>query len=195
MEVVAVGSLNPVKVRAVEKAFSRFLDVIVRSVEVTPTIPRQPVGSREILLGALERAVASVRLVGEAAWGVGVEAGPMEFYSSSGFLETQVAVIVDRECKVSIGLSPSFELSPSTIELMMSGLELLQTMEIPRAMGDLGDLIGYVGYATEGHVTRMELTEAAVLMALIPRITRAKWLASVDVISEMIGANLKCQLS
>ncbi|MFN4046019.1 MAG: inosine/xanthosine triphosphatase, partial [Acidilobaceae archaeon] len=168
MEVVAVGSLNPVKVRAVEKAFSRFLDVIVRSVKVTPTIPRQPVGSREILLGALERAIASVRLVGEAAWGVGVEAGPMEFYSSSGFLETQVAVIVDRECKVSIGLSPSFELSPSTIELMISGLELLQTMEIPRAMGDLGDLIGYVGYATEGHVTRMELTEAAVLMALIP---------------------------
>ncbi len=195
MKVVAVGSLNPVKVGAVKRTFSRFLDVVVKPVEVTPTIPRQPIGSREILLGALERALVSIGLVGEAEWGVGVEAGPIEFYSSSGFLETQVAAIVDRDCKVSIGLSPSFELSPSTVELMMSGLELLQTMEIPRAIGDLGDLIGYIGYATEGHMTRMEFTEAALLMALVPRITGAEWLAKVDLISEMLGVNLKCQLS
>jgi inosine/xanthosine triphosphatase len=185
--VIAIGSLNPLKVRSVRRVFSRFADVEVVAVNVPTSIPRQPVGSRDIVLGALERALGALNLVPEASLSVGIEAGPMEFYCRAGFLETQVAVIIDRSCRVSIGLSPSFELDPDTVRRMMMGEELSQAVEIPRRLGDIGELIGYIGYVTQGLVTRQDLTEAAVAMALAPRIQNPEWLLSVEELAEMLN--------
>jgi inosine/xanthosine triphosphatase len=185
--IIAIGSLNPLKVRSVVRVFSRFVDVEVIAVDVPTSIPRQPVGSRDIVLGALERALGALNLTPEASLGVGIEAGPMEFYSKTGFLETQVAVIVDRNCKASIGLSPSFELDPNTVRRMMMGEELSQAVQIPRHLGDIGELIGYIGYITQGLVTRQDLTEAAVAMALTPRLQKPEWLLSVEELIEMLS--------
>jgi len=185
--IIAIGSLNPLKIRGVKRVFSRFVDVEIVVVNVQTSIPRQPVGSRDIVWGALERALGALNLVPEASLSVGVEAGPMEFYSRTGFLETQVAVIVDRSCRVSIGLSPSFELDPDTMKRMAMGVELSQAVEIPRRLGDIGELIGYIGYITQGLVTRQDLTEAAVAMALAPRIQNPEWLLSVEELVEMLN--------
>ncbi len=184
---VVVGSVNPVKVRSVRRVLSRFMDVEVIAVNVATSVSRQPVGSRDIVLGALERALGALSLVPEASLSVGIEAGPMEFYSKTGFLETQVAVIADRDCRVSIGLSPSFELDPNILERMMMGEELSQAVQIPRRSGDIGELIGYIGYITEGLITRQDLTEAAVAMALAPRLQKPKWLMDVEELVEMLN--------
>jgi len=185
--VVVVGSVNPVKVRSVKRVLSRFMDVEVVGVNVRTSIPRQPVGSRDLVLGALERALGALNLNPEASLAVGVEAGPMEFYSRSGFLETQVAVIVDRNCRVSIGLSPSFELDPVTIKRMIAGEELSQIAGIQRSLSNIGELIGYIGYITEGLITRQDLTEAAITMAITPRLKNPEWLLSVEELIEMLG--------
>lgn len=185
--VVAVGSLNPVKVRSVKRVLSRFYNVKIIPVPVTTSVSRQPVGSRDITLGALERALGAIAMVPEASLGVGVEAGPMEFYAKTGFLETQVAIIVDRECRASIGLSPSFEISPETLSVMLAGVELSQATRVPRSLGDIGELLGYIGYVTEGLITRQSLTEAAIAMALAPRLLGADWLISVWELVEMLG--------
>ncbi len=178
--IVAVGSLNPVKIRSVSRVLSRFYDVEVRPVSVEVSIPRQPIGILDVLLGSLERAYKSLELVESASWGIGIEAGPIEFYSSSGFLEAQVAVIIDRLCRVSVGLSPSFELRPEIVKLMVSGVELSQVEVIPRGLGDIGEHIGYIGYVTRGYITRQVLTEMAIAMALTPRLQNAEWLMDIN---------------
>ncbi|MEB3861546.1 MAG: DUF84 family protein, partial [Desulfurococcales archaeon] len=91
---VAVGTGNPVKVAAVERVLSRYIDLeAVEPVRVDPGVPRQPVGFNQLLLGALNRATRS-RIAAGADYGVGVEAGPISL--SGILLETQVAIVVDR---------------------------------------------------------------------------------------------------
>jgi len=185
--VVAVGSLNQVKVRSVRRVLGRFYDVEVVPVAVETSVSRQPIGSRDLVLGSLERALGALASVPSAELGVGVEAGLMEFYTRTGFIETQVAVIVDRSCRASLGLSPSFELSPKVVELMLQGYELSQAAEIPRGLGDIGELVGYIGYATGGLITRQMLTEAAIAMALAPRLWDPSWLITVEELSDLLG--------
>lgn len=184
---VAVGSVNPVKVRSVKRVLSRFMDVEVVPVDVRTSVPRQPVGSRDLVLGALERALGALNVVARAHLSVGVEAGPMEFYTRTGFLETQVAVIVDRDCRISVGLSPSFELDPEVVKLMLMGEELSQAVRVPRGAGDIGEMIGYIGYITRGLITRQGLTEAAVAMALAPRLQNPGWLLTVEELVGILG--------
>lgn len=188
---VAVGSLNPVKVRAVEKVFSRYYNVMVEGVSVKTSVGPQPVGSRDVLLGSIERALGALALT-DSDLGVGVEAGPIEFYTSSGFLEVEIATIVDRRCKVSVGLSAGFELDPAVVAAMMLGRELSEAVSVNRGVKDLGESIGYIGYLSSGAMTRQELTEQAVLMALLPRLSGASWLIDVRELGFRAGLELRC---
>ncbi|MCE4615795.1 MAG: inosine/xanthosine triphosphatase [Aeropyrum sp.] len=184
---VAVGTSNPIKVRAVERVFSRFYDASVAMVKVVTSVGSQPVGLTEVMAGALERAVKSLRSSSHD-FGVGVEAGPITFPSSSGYLETQIAVVVDRECRASVGLSPSFELDKRIVELMIVGVELEKAAGISR-IGGLGEGVGFVGVASLGTLSRQELTEQAVLMALLPRLAGQTTLASVRDVAEQAGVS------
>ncbi len=161
----AIATMNPMKVRAVERVARRYCNVTgVYSVQPPPGLPSQPVGLRELVSGAVSRAL---RAAEEAVFGVGVEAGPMEFYSTTGFIEVQVAAVVGPGERVSLGLSPGFELPPQVVESLIDGVELAEAVEVPRR-GDIGESIGYIGYLTWGGVTRQDLTEHAIAMALAP---------------------------
>jgi len=185
---VAVGTGNPMKVRAVALAFKRFIDVDeVVGVEVESGVASQPVGWRDVVLGALNRAVNAMKAA-NADMGVGVEAGPVEMPGPRGFLETQVAVIVDEECRASMGVSPSFELEPGVLDLVLKGVELSRAVSIRRGERDLGENVGVIGVYTWGAVTRQDLTWLSVVMALVPRIAGYSKLASVNDIAEAIGA-------
>ncbi|MCE4629061.1 MAG: inosine/xanthosine triphosphatase [Desulfurococcales archaeon] len=181
---VAIATRNKIKVRAVEKVFKRFCNVTNIIAVTPPQLPQQPSGAIEVFRGALTRAKVA-RKYGD--FGVGVEAGPIEFYTSTGFIETQVAVIVGPSNKVSVGLSPSFELPHPVLDKILKGLELADAVNVPRS-GDIGEQIGYIGYVTSGFITRQDLTVHALVMALVPWIAGFdSELMSVDEISEMLG--------
>ena len=180
---VAVATGNRMKVVAVEKAFSLYCNVSrVYRVDAPRGLPRQPRGV-EVVAGALARALAG--LSSGADFGVGVEAGPVEFYTTTGWLEVQVAVIAGPGERVSVGVSQGFELPPGVAErVALEGVELAEAVGGIRP-GDLGEGVGYIGVLTRGHVTRSDLTMQAVIMALTPWVSgwwrslaRAKDLAS-----------------
>ncbi|MEB3806380.1 MAG: DUF84 family protein [Desulfurococcales archaeon] len=161
---VAVATNNSVKLRAVEKAFKRYCNVgSIVSVN-PPPISSQPHGTLDVVAGALARAE---RAYAEGDFGVGIEAGPIEFYASHGYIETQVAVIIGPGSRVSVGLSPSFEVPRMAVSGMLEGIELAELVSVKRR-GDLGEGVGYIGVVTRGYITRQDLTEAAVIMALVP---------------------------
>ncbi|BAA79766.2 conserved hypothetical protein [Aeropyrum pernix K1] len=188
---VAVGTSNPIKYRAVLRAFSRYYDVRVVMVSVDSGVGPQPSGVADVVGGALARAVRAVEKA-DSYFGVGVEAGPIEFPASGGYVETQVAAIVDRDCRATIGMSPSFEVDRRVLALMLDGVEMEKAVGVERH-GGLGESVGFVGVATSGAVTRQDLTEHAVIMALIPRLMGYGSIATVEEIAAQAGASVECR--
>ncbi|MCE4612433.1 MAG: inosine/xanthosine triphosphatase [Desulfurococcales archaeon] len=162
---VAVGSTNPVKVRGVQLVFSRYYDASVFPVSVDNGVGPQPVGLA-VLRGAFNRAINALKSVQGADFSVGIESGPVDFYGRV-MLETQVALILDRKGRASIGISASFPLPPEILERVVMGEELSRAFSSIRP-GDLGESIGVIGYATQGLITRLDLTIQAVASALLP---------------------------
>lgn len=184
----AVGTGNPMKVRAATLALKALLGVDeVVMVRVDSGVPRQPVGWREVVEGALNRAVRAMASAG-ADLGLGVEAGPVEMPGPGGFLEAQVAIVVDKDCRASIGVSPAFELDSDVLNLVLRGVELARAVKVGRGERDLGEGVGVIGVYTRGFVTRHDLTWLAIAMALVPRISGYSRLASIDEIASSIGA-------
>ena len=164
---IVVGSLNPVKVNAVRRAFRLLCDPIVKGIKVASGVPAQPIGLREILLGALNRATQALNIE-EADYGIGIEAGAI--VTDAGPIEIQVAAISDRNSRVSIGLSQGFMLPLHWLDELLDRVELEEIVTKTIGRRDVGEKLGFIGYLTYGLVTRTELSYNAVLMALIPRL-------------------------
>jgi len=186
--VAAVGTSNPVKVRAARRVFRRLLGIDAVGVPVRASVPVQPVGLDLLVRGALERAYKA-RLAAGAEYGVGVEAGLMEFPTTTGFIETQVAVVVGPGLRASLGASYSFELPPWLVGEMLDGRELAEAYRA--RSGDLGEKIGYIGVETMGYTTRQDLTAQAVEAALLPWLRGAQWLQRAEDLARAVGAELE----
>jgi len=171
---VAVGTRNPVKVKAVHRVFSKyFQEVEVLKVEVTPSVPAQPIGFEETIRGAVERAREAL-VKAQADYGVGIEAGMLPMpYTLTGYVDQQFAAIADPSGTVTIGGGPCFEYPPLVVVKVLSeGIEVNEVMSRIAGVEDLGKKQGAIGFLSRGIMNRTELTEAAVLMALLPRINR-----------------------
>ena len=169
---VAVGSMNPVKVSAVEEVFSK----LFRSVEVIPVavdsgISPQPFGF-DTLRGAENRAKRALEATG-ADYGVGIEGGLLELagrWYNLGFV-----VIVDREGFMGTGTSGWFELPPSFLERIKSGEELAEVLDSFLGVKGVGRRDGAVGVFTGNKVTRKDLYVHGIYMALIPLLNKKIW--------------------
>ena len=172
MEVrVAVGSKNPVKVRAVERAFSHFYDaVVVEGVAAPSGVSRQPFGD-DVIRGAMNRAQFALRAVAAADLGVGIEAGLLPAKGTlTGYIDVQWCAIADRHGRMTVGCGPGFEHPPPVVRKALDGVEVGKAMETLTGIRNIGENIGAVGFLTKGVLTREAITEHCVLMALIPRI-------------------------
>ena len=103
---VAVGSLNPVKIRACERAFRKFY----QDVRVTPVKPRSGAVEMpydfEVYEGARRRAWESLEITG-TDYGVGVEAGYVDILGRK--LLTACCVVLDRGGNEGVAYSLAFQ--------------------------------------------------------------------------------------
>ncbi len=167
--VVQVGTDNPVKVRAVRRVLEDLFDrVRVRGVAVTTGVPEQPV-DQQAAVGAMNRARAAITV---ADFGVGIEAGLLWDASVGDYLDVQYCAVVDRGGRVTLGHGPGFEYPAPVIARVKAGKTVSQAMAELTGVRDIGAKFGAIGYLTERRMDRDTLTEAAVLMAMVPRIRR-----------------------
>ncbi|MHA1238046.1 MAG: inosine/xanthosine triphosphatase [Candidatus Odinarchaeia archaeon] len=173
MLTIFVGSLNPIKVKAVEKGFKKFYEqVTVKGVSVNSGVSTQPIGLKETVEGAVNRARQALKAGGDL--GVGLEAGLIQVPKSlSGYLDFQFCAILDKRGVVTLGASPGFEYPPYVISKVLDKrVEIGEIMEEISGIENIGKNIGAIGYLTRNVITREKLAEQAVLMALVPRIRR-----------------------
>lgn len=167
--IVAVGTRNPAKLEGVRRAFFRyFANVELSSVDASSVARAQPLGLEQMVEGATTRARFALGRVG-GDYGVGVEAGI--FQVDGVYFDHQQAAIMDVSGRVSLGHSAGYMLPKEAIErILREGKELEQLAEGLSGIEGVGDKGGLVHHLTRGKVSRADLTEQSVIMALGPRL-------------------------
>ncbi len=165
---VAVGSTNPVKARAVENVFKRvYGEVSVEPAAAASGVPSQPFGD-ETITGAINRA-KSAFAPEKFDVGVGIEAGLFKVGGEVGLtIDVQYCAIYDGSW-LTLGCGSGFEYPPAVLDEVLSGKEVGDVMSAVAGVEGIGEKEGAIGFLSKGMLTRTQLTEQSVFMALIPR--------------------------
>jgi len=169
---VAIGSRNPAKTKGVRSVFPEFFpECRFVEVETSSVVRAQPVGMKQVLSGASKRAEFALSHTA-AYFGVGVEAGILTI-ASRRHINLQVAVIVDNEGRSGTGLSCGFLIPERFIKRMRKeGMELDRYSHELTGAERITEEEGIVYHVSKGRVSRLQMTEQCVSMALIPWLNR-----------------------
>lgn len=163
---VAVGSENPVKVMAAEKAFSavwpnKKWEVV--GVKVSSGVSDQPMNDLESIKGATNRAKRAIKLA-KADFGVGFEGGVQKI--GKYWLDGGIMVVVDKKGRTGIGSSPRIETPPKIMKLLLQGRELRTANDIVFGIKNSKQGQGHFGLMTKGLITRTDGYRDGLIMAL-----------------------------
>jgi len=145
--IIAVGSKNQAKNKAVETAFLKaFPTVVAQGFDVESGIADQPTTDEESITGAINRAEGALAQLATARFGVGLEGNTVTI-SGRMYLHGWVAIIEKGNDTPGIGHSSGIELPENLKQGIEAGKELgplLQAM-----LGDDDNLIRH-GQGTNG---------------------------------------------
>ncbi len=170
--VVAVGSKNAAKTAGVRRAFSAlFKDVELMEVDAASLVRVQPMSLDETVEGAEERAVFALESARHADFGVGVEAGLAALGKAwpGHHLNLQIAAVVDHEGRLSFGCSSGFPIPKEfAAKLRRNREELDRYAHELTGARKVREEHGVVYHLSGKRLSRVEMTEQCVSMALIP---------------------------
>lgn len=163
---VAVGSINPVKVKAVEKAFKEVWpqkEIMVRGIEVDSGVSSQPMSDEESIQGATNRAQKSLKEL-NADYGVGLEGGLHKI--GSHWFDSGWMVVVDKKGNVGIGSSIKMHTSDKLMNHIHNGKELGEATDIEFKVTNSKQGDGHFGLMTNNLVTRTDGYRQGLISAL-----------------------------
>lgn len=194
---VAVGSTNPVKVRAAETAFGKCFPEHKITCYAVPGVKSgvsdQPIGMGETERGARNRAVAAMKKASATkAWAphfaVGLEGG---LVTSSGLGSARengykkggapspgldcvavMAVLERSSGRISTGTSSSFTLPPLLTKLVRGGMELGDADDVVFSRTNSKQEDGTVGILTKGVIDRTAYYVHPLVLALVPFVNK-----------------------
>jgi inosine/xanthosine triphosphatase len=182
---VVVGSENPVKVAAADRAVPDRLDATVASAAVDSGVAEQPRGRAETVTGARNRAAAALEAEGDL--GVGIEGGvaplpqrgavrnpatedPAEREGVTGSFLIMWAAVTDGQ-QWGVGSGPSLRLPDPVAARVRDGEELGPVMDDLLDTDGIARRQGAAGALTDGIVDRESALVHAVAGALGPFVT------------------------
>jgi len=165
---VAICSRNPAKTLGARNVFSSFIKgSTFVEVDASQVARVQPIGLAQILGGASKRAGFALSEA-KADFGVGIEAGLFHLAPHT-HINLQVAFIIDRDGRSGVGLSSGFPIpEPLVATMKKDGLELDQYSRELVGADRVKKEEGIVYHLTKGRISRLQMTEQSVSMALVP---------------------------
>ncbi|MFK7734736.1 MAG: inosine/xanthosine triphosphatase [Pirellulaceae bacterium] len=163
---IVVGSRNPVKISATLRGFELAFPERTFQVEGIATdsgVSDQPMSEEETLLGATNRAEA-VLASSACDFAAGIEGGIVTIQDQ--FFAAAWVVILDRDRNKAQARSGCFALPPKVKQLVESGLELGSANDQVFNEVNSKHAGGAVGSLTKGLISRQQLYEHAVVLAL-----------------------------
>lgn len=166
---IAVASLNPVKIAAVEAAFrTQFpgADLEVIPLSVASGVSHQPLSDEQTRQGARNRVLNLQQRYPHADFWVGLEGGVDNF---DGQLMAFAWMAIGRgDGAVSAARSATLPLPPMVQQLVADGLELGAANDRVFATRNSKQGGGAFGLLTEGLYTRESIYTQTLVLALIP---------------------------
>ena len=162
---IAVGSQNPVKLEAVNQAFSLYFDEIqIVPVSIDSGVQPFPMSQQETLAGAQNRALKAWKTDNSLDYAVGIEAG---VFSIETYFLVQGFAAIRKHDEVGLGCSVAFEVSPNLIaKIDPTSDQSKQTIEQLLGRSNIFHQEGVVGVLTQNQLTRTQILRDAVICAL-----------------------------
>ena len=173
---VLMGTKNPGKIEGAKRAFSRYFnDIQIEGISVDSEVGDQPV-NEEIIKGAKNRVKNLIKYAKEnniqADYYVATEAGITNLLGD--WIDINSAVVEDANGFQSVGTSQGFPIPERYIKEILDS-ELGKVMDRVFEGKELGKGKGGIYNLTKSQITRLDLTEGAVIMALISHINGEIW--------------------
>lgn len=163
---IIVASKNPVKVKATLLGFeSYFSGVKIEGVNVESGVADQPMSDTETLRGARNRVKNAKCEFPEADYWVGIEGG---INTEENGLTAFAWIVIRHKNKYGESRTTSFQLPTKIKELIEQGFELGVANDILFKKENSKQKTGAVGILTNNKISRTELYQQAVQLALIP---------------------------
>lgn len=166
---VGVGSTNPVKVEATERAFSVVSNVSVEGTAVSSGVREQPRGEGETITGAENRARNALDADGYDL-GVGLEGGVAEVEEASGLFVIMWGAVTDGRT-LERGAGPRLRLPGSIADRVRDGEELGPVLDDALDRGGVKREEGAAGVLTGNVIDRRSALRHAIAGALGPFVT------------------------
>lgn len=152
---IAIGSVNPAKVKAVEEAFKeQDIDVMVTPMSVPSGVSNQPFSDEETIQGAVNRA-ENCLLEENIEIGIGLEGGVVETPLGL-FVCNWGALVVKGESPIIAG-GARIRLPEDVAERLRKGEELGPVMEDVSKVRNVSKKEGAIGIFTNNVITRDEM--------------------------------------
>ena len=161
---IAIGSTNPVKLRAARNALRKLYPrAEFIALDVPSGVPGQPRGDKQTRRGAVNRARAA-RQATRADFGVGLEGGIVE--NEFGTMTCAWCAIVDRAGRVGVGGSTNMLLPDEVASRVKRGDELGDAMDAFANIRGVKRKMGAIGVLTKGLSNRQRAYEYIVTLAV-----------------------------
>jgi len=163
---VAVGSKNPIKIKAVKSVFEKVFDsnIEVIGVSVSSGVSDMPMGFEEMVKGAKNRASRAIEKT-DAHFGIGMEGG-FEDEKIGTFLSGFTA-IVNKQGIWGYAQGRGLFMPEKIIEKVREqGKELGDVMDEMRGLKNTKQHEGCVGFMTDNLIPRQEAFEGTIIYAL-----------------------------
>ena len=166
---VIIASRNPVKINAVEIAFTKMFKQETfdfEGISVPSGVPDQPMDNSTTLTGAFNRANNAMAKVGNADYWVGIEGG----IEKTGEKEMQAFawIVIKSKQYIGKGKTGTFYLPDEIIRLIDEGRELGEADDIVFGQNNSKQKNGAVGILTENVINRTDIYSQGLILALIP---------------------------
>ena len=163
---VAVGSQNPVKIEAAQRAFGAVWPEEkweVCGVEVLSGVSAQPMSDEESIRWARNRAQQAIEKTG-ADYSVGLEGGLHKI--GAHYFDCGWVVVIDRDGAEGIGSTARVMTPRRIMELIHQGMELGAANDIVFSAINSKQKEGHFGLMTKNVITRSDGYMQGVVMAL-----------------------------
>jgi inosine/xanthosine triphosphatase len=165
---VLVGSKNPIKLAATKAGFETVFTnetLGFEAFEAPSGISVQPMTDEETLTGAKNRVKYLREKYPEADFYAGLEGG-IHIWDAIPYSFAWVAVA--SKDRISCSRTASFPLPQEVMKLIKEGKELGEAMDVATNRTNTKQQEGAVGIFTNNLITRSELYQPAVILALVP---------------------------
>ncbi len=169
---VIVGSENPVKVKAVQDALSRYFperQIVIKAVSAASLVADQPMGAEETLSGAINR-VNFCKAGHQADYYAAIEGGAEK--TKYGCF-TFAYIVIDNGVRQSVSRSASLPLPDFIYQALENGAELGDVMDGVFNESNVKQKCGAIGLLTGRLASRGSCYQQAAIMCMAPFINGA----------------------